>query len=255
MTPERRPWLLPREHGAYAQLGCPLVAALLSGRPSGAAALLATATVAAFVAHEPLLVLLGHRGARLRRESRPWRWLAASGGLALAAGLVGLVLAEPTVRWATLAPAVLGGVSFAVLLRGSERSSLGETLAAAALASAAVPVAMACGVAPLRAASAWIVWAAGLAACTAAVRWLIARHKGRPEPSSFVILVSVTALVISGTVTVDAGLAAVLPLFAAAWTLVVVKPHPRDLRTVGWSLVASSLASLGLLVRVAHLAG
>ena len=65
-SPVRSLW--PREHGAYGQLALPLLTALLSGRPSGPAGLYAFAAVCAFLAHEPLLVLLGHRGPRAQRE-------------------------------------------------------------------------------------------------------------------------------------------------------------------------------------------
>src|SRR6188474_1875399 len=83
-----RTTMLPREHGAYGQLLFPLGAALaIAGvHPSGM--LTATAAVAAFVAHEPLVLLLGGRGARARREQRRQAimWLAISGAVAVAAG-------------------------------------------------------------------------------------------------------------------------------------------------------------------------
>ncbi|MFW5947417.1 MAG: YwiC-like family protein, partial [Gemmatimonadota bacterium] len=56
--------LMPREHGAYAQLGFPLVTGLVySGGQPGAVAF-AVAAVAFFLLHEPLAVRSGARGAR-----------------------------------------------------------------------------------------------------------------------------------------------------------------------------------------------
>ncbi len=50
---------LPKEHGAYGQLAFPLVTALAVSGTSVPAGLIALAVVACFLAHEPLLVLLG----------------------------------------------------------------------------------------------------------------------------------------------------------------------------------------------------
>jgi hypothetical protein len=54
--------LWPREHGAYFQLALPLIAAHLLRAPTVAMAALTAAACLVFVAHEPLLVVLGHRG-------------------------------------------------------------------------------------------------------------------------------------------------------------------------------------------------
>jgi peptidoglycan/LPS O-acetylase OafA/YrhL len=62
--------LWPREHGAYFQLALPLLAACARRAPSVAMVLLALAAAAAFVAHEPLRVVLGHRGSRRLAQAR-----------------------------------------------------------------------------------------------------------------------------------------------------------------------------------------
>ena len=69
LTIARRRLLLPKEHGAYAEIGFPLLTVLLLGVPSSAALLLSIAVVCVFLLHEPALVLLGHRGARIKREA------------------------------------------------------------------------------------------------------------------------------------------------------------------------------------------
>ena len=60
--------LLPREHGAYGQLLFPRLSALLIGRPAPGAYLLGAAAVAAFLAHESLLVLPRPARTVLRRS-------------------------------------------------------------------------------------------------------------------------------------------------------------------------------------------
>ncbi len=57
------PSLLPREHGAYAQLGFPLVTALALGDLGVAPLLLVVGIIAVFLVHEPVMVLSGGRGA------------------------------------------------------------------------------------------------------------------------------------------------------------------------------------------------
>ena len=60
--------LIPREHGAYGQLLMPLLVSLVIGGAAAGALALAAAAVAAFLAHEPLLVLLGQRDGRASRD-------------------------------------------------------------------------------------------------------------------------------------------------------------------------------------------
>src|SRR5512137_367547 len=93
--PRPGPSLLPREHGAWGQLAMPLLSGLALGRPGAAAILLTLGIVLAFLAHEPLLVVLGHRGKRVRDAAgdRAVRRLAVLGLAAAASGVTALVLA------------------------------------------------------------------------------------------------------------------------------------------------------------------
>src|SRR5437762_3573628 len=102
LRPARPRSLAPKEHGAYGQLGLPLVTGLAMGRPGVAAAALAVAAAAAFVAHEPLLILAGQRGTRARREEGPRaaRRLAVLGAAAAISGGAGLALAPSPARLA-----------------------------------------------------------------------------------------------------------------------------------------------------------
>ncbi len=83
--------ILPREHGAYAQLGVPLVVALAAGRPGVAAFAFALGAIALFFVHEPLLSLAAELGARARSTARAARRLEHSlaGELVLSSLLAG----------------------------------------------------------------------------------------------------------------------------------------------------------------------
>lgn len=54
--------LKPKEHGAYAILAIPLVTGLVAAGPTLVGGCIAAAAFTGFLAHEPLLVTLGHRG-------------------------------------------------------------------------------------------------------------------------------------------------------------------------------------------------
>src|SRR4051812_9461537 len=79
--------LLPREHGAYAELLLPLTAALCIA-PSSAGFAWALGASTLFLLHDPVLVLLGHRGQRRLDRDRHAAtmlafWLASSAALFL----------------------------------------------------------------------------------------------------------------------------------------------------------------------------
>lgn len=144
---------LPREHGAYGQLGVPLAAALASGRPGLAALGWATVAIALFLAHEPLLQLVMRRGGVLRETARSMRRLEHSlpGELVLSTLLAGLAVpvaiaagvAPATAlwtwaAWAVAFAAVTCAIHAAVLRRPRSHPRL-----ASALGVALIPVAIA----------------------------------------------------------------------------------------------------------------
>ena len=98
--------MMPREHGAYAQIAFPLVTALALGSPNATALLLLISIVAVFLLHEPLLVLTGARGGRVKREAegQAWRTAAVLVVVALAVGGLGLWLAPREARLSALIP-------------------------------------------------------------------------------------------------------------------------------------------------------
>ena len=250
----KRRSLWPREHGAYGQLGAPLLGALLVRTPTFAAVALAIAACCAFLANEPLLVILGQRGERLRASQgvaagRRLVALLAGAGVAAIAGLV-------TSTVTTLEVAALTALPCAALvaLAWSRRQHTlyGELLAAIAFSAAAAPVMVASGVATCEALAIWAAWAAGYACSVAAVHRVLARHR---HPASWAdrALALGFAAMIAGIVAEHhrfAHAAIAVPLAIVALALVVRPPRATRMKAIGVVLVIASLvADLALLAR------
>ena len=252
--------LAPREHGAYGQLAVPMVAALGAGRPGLAAALLAASAWALFFAHEPVLVLLGRRGQRVCTEDgfRATHRLFLLGVAAAGLGAAGWLLAAPPSRWALLAPGVLGAALAVVVLLGLERSATGEALAAVTLAGVAFPIAVASGVCGAAAARAWVVWSLGLSALVLPVRSIGARRRASSTPGKRLLPAGAACglgLSLLGTVLTALDLVALAPLLATSAWLAMAPPDPRNLRAVGWSIVAATLLTGAVLIVATRLQG
>ena len=248
--------LIPREHGAYGQLVFPLATALAIGRPTVGAVALAAAGVAAFLGHESLLVVLGQRGARAGREqcAEALRTLAWLGTIAVATSVAALILLNPLARWALALPAVIALQLAIAVFSGRERTYTGEILAAATLSAISVPVAIGGG-ATLRAAfTVFAVFVAIFSVATTAVHAIIVRggHPTGPRRlvSAAVTLAAIAALYLlvrAGFVYSIAAWAAV-PVSVLGLYLVINPPSPRQLRLVGWSLVAATATTSLLLI-------
>lgn len=250
--------LWPREHGAYGQLLLPLVLAFVLVPPTVAAVGFAIAAVAGFLSHEPLLVLLGHRGPKARSEAgrraaRLLLVLAATGALA---GGVALALAETIARGVALIPFGLAAVGAVLAALRAERTTAGEIVIATALASAALPVAVASGVELERAFAVWAAWSAAFAIATLAVRATIARAKAagaRRGPAPVVVLLAASAVLgaAAGLALVGA-VSAAIPIAVAPVTIlalvVALVPIPtRRLHALGWSVLVSTGLTLVVL--------
>jgi hypothetical protein len=239
--------LWPREHGAYAQLGVPLATAVALRAPTPSSILLTTAACAAFLANEPLLVVLGHRGPRMRRNDgcrASWR-LGVLAGIAILAGIAGLLPATG----ATLAVAGMAALPALAMLAlactRSERTLVGELVAAVALPGAAAPVAVASGVAVTQALLIWTGWAIGFALVVAAVHRVIACHRrARTRLDDALVAGFAATTLASAGLGFELALAWVpLPLAATAAVLALHPPPATRLRAIGVALVIASLAS------------
>ena len=248
--------LLPHEHGAWGQLAMPLLTALAIGRPGLAPSALAAAVVLAFVAHEPLLVLLGQRGRRVGEEEAPRarRWLAVTGGLAAVTGALGIALAPAAARVALALPAALAVVVALLVWRRLEKTTLGEIGVAAALASAGWAVALA-GHAPAEdALAAALAWVIAFAAATLGVRVILARarSKGARDPGKLhaVLAAGLAAVAVAlAAAGLPAALAwATLPTALLAIAICLAPVSPKQLKPLGWAIVGSSAVTFVILV-------
>lgn len=253
--------LLPKEHGAYGQMSLPLATSLLVSGVTVPALLVAVMVIAGFLGHEPLLILLGHRGARARREQGPTAmvWLIAASAITLISGLAVLTLTPGAVRWSILLPLVAIVPLAWLIARGQEKSAAAEMIVALAFSVCAVPVSLVAG-APTRTASAIaIAFASIFATATLAVRAVVLRVRGGGNPRAeratriavLILIVAIATGLITaamrGWMTGAPGVAATPGLAVAAW-LALRPPPPARLRTVGWTLVATSTAAAVVLV-------
>jgi hypothetical protein len=247
-------WLIPHEHGAYGQLGFPLAAAIASGRPGAASASLVIAFVAAFIAHEPVLVLIGERGTRAKRESYRDAVLTfgVAGTIALLAAVAGLWLMLPASRWTVAVPAAFAVAAVPMIVQRTQKTTTGELHVALTLASCALPAGVAAGVSQQKAAACWFVLTLGFWAATLAVRATIAKQRREPFAAlrGWAVLLAVAGPLVTAFMAASLGLhprlwAAALPLSILALVAAVVLPSARRLREIGWSLIgASAVASI-----------
>lgn len=246
-------WLLPREHGAYAEVLFPLLTVCCVGKATPASCALGLAILAGFLAHEPLQVLIGARGGALQRElgghARVQGALLLT--LSTAAAALGLYRAEPSV-WAAAA-GLLPGLALVtgLTLAGRDKSLLGEMLVALLLAFAAVPVALAAGLSVHSALCSALAWTAVFIVGTATVHALLARKKRGARAPSFAVAglglaISSGALfsLLSGG---DTWLLAAVPMSFVAVTALLLGVPPKRLRALGWAMVLAHVgAALGL---------
>jgi len=251
--------MVPREHGAYAELLFPIVTVFLGGSPTTSTWLLAVGAIAAFLANEPLLVLFGQRGTRTKREEsdRAKRALLIFGLVALGTGVAGLVLAPAVVQYAVVVPLVLGAALVMLAIQGLERSMVGEGLAAATLSSIAIPLGLSAELALTSALAVALIWLVTSLLGTAVVRLTVARTKAKTDEElarvrfKRALLVLVSLAVIAVGVAAPFGsrvglwvLAAAVPVAVVVLVLAALQPTARRLRLMGWSLVAANLCSL-----------
>ena len=257
MATERR--MIPREHGAYAELLFPIVTVLLGGLPTTSTWLLAIGAIAAFLANEPLLILVGQRGSRMKREQddRAKRALLIFTVFALGAGISGLALAPRVAQLAVVLPLLLGGTLIMLAIQGLERSMFGEALAAAALSSIAVPLGLSARLSLTAALAVALIWAATALLGTSVVRLTVARTKaktpqelrtvGLKRAGLILVSLAVTAVGVAAPFGSRAGfwvLAAAVPVAVTVLVMAALQPTARRLRLLGWSLVAANLLSL-----------
>lgn len=253
--------MFPREHGAYWQMILPLAAAFMAAGVSLPAVLTAVAVVSAFVAHEPLLVLAGGRGARVRHQAgrRAWRWLIATAAVTVLVGVAAVVLTPAEARWSFVLPVMPAVVLAHAAARGREKTWQGELSASTAFSLVAVPVSMAAGATLKTAVAVALPFVWVFAASTLAVRVVVLRVRGggqmaaaRSTQGAVLTLAAVgvvlPALSAAARLLPWGGVLSALPGLALAATLALFPLPASRLRTVGWSLVVASLVTFVLVV-------
>ncbi|MEI8259031.1 MAG: hypothetical protein WCJ30_25460, partial [Deltaproteobacteria bacterium] len=188
------------------------------------------------------------------------RWqLALWASLGAVAGLAGLYTSRDTLAWAfAIAPASLGIIGGVLLLFGRERTTVGEVVIALAFASAALPVAAACEV-PMRSAVMLSAsWGIVSSLHVLSVRGLLARGRtgGSPRYAAVVSgiagsVFAVTALGVWSAALPAVALVAIGPAVVVTCAFFVWPPPLRKIKTVGWTLMASSTATLVALLLLA----
>lgn len=237
--------LWPREHGAYIQLLIPLVTALIAAaRPGLAAVAIAFGAGLAFLASEPLRVLLGDRGPRMQElAGRRARWrLAVLGTAALLVGGAGLALGPRTSLWISLL--LVPPVTF--LMIAARRRTVdtlgGEIIAAVVLCAAAAPVAVAGGMTLGEAVAMWGGWSLAYAATVLAVHHVIARHRDPGSPRH-ALRWGILVLALGCLIALDPKAWFAAPLVGVALAVIFLTPSAMRLRTIGFAFLAGSAVS------------
>jgi YwiC-like protein len=240
--------LWPREHGAYAQLGIPLVTALAVRLASPSALALAAGACLAFLANEPLLVLLGHRGARVREAlgASARRRLAVTVGGGALATVAGLYLAPASSLGLAAIAAVPALAMITLALTRSAHSLWGELVAAIALPGAAAPVAAASGLPWQTAVALWLAWSIGYASSVVAVHEILRRNRRALPGLALAALAIATA---SASIYVRELVVAV-PLVGLGAFVAIRLPPARRVRAIGVALVVASSAAAVLALAV-----
>ncbi len=248
--------LWPREHGAYVQLLVPLLTALIATRGSAAGAAIAIGACLAFLASEPLRVVLGARGPRLREtaSARARARLALLGIAALLVGGAGLALAPPSALWLSALVAVPLGSVLVAATRRAEGTVLGELAAAVGLAGAAAPVAVAGGMRALDALTIWGAWSLAYATTVIAVHHVIARHRRGPAGASLGrwLGVALAGAALAALIAIAPIAWFAAPLVAAAVAVLIVTPPATRLRALGVAFLALSLVSAACAIAAAR---
>ncbi len=269
--PKQR-WMLPREHGAYAAFLFPVLTVLAAGRPTLEGWLLIFASCAFFLAHEPMLVVLGLRGSRVKRErgTTARGWLVLYGFAALVLGVTGLWIAAQEVQYAAMVPLVFALMAFMLSGEGLGKTPPGQAVIAIALALVALPVGLACGLSFATSICVVGVWALVGMLGTSVVRLTLDRTKLQARPDDLAraqwraaATLGVSLVVIGAAVAAPVVdrlplwvLAAAWPTAIAAALILLVGPQPGRLRTIGWTLVGANVCTwLGVVGVLRLLAG
>jgi hypothetical protein len=245
--------LYPKEHGAYGQMAFPLLTSWLVTGVNGASLVFSVAILAGFLAHEPMLVVLGFRGARARRDERRaaiW-WLVLLTAVLAVCGAITLRWMPPSRRILLVLPLVPAAYLFWAAASGKGKTLSAELAVAIAFSLAAVPLCALGGRSPVAGVAVAVAFGSNFVLATLAVRVIILRVRGGGDPLQVAVtrravFVLAGIIVASVALAVAAGVMPLRPLLSTMPGIVVATwiaaspPPPARLRAVGWTLVGTS---------------
>jgi hypothetical protein len=250
-APAKYSWMMPKEHGAYAELALPMLTVLLGVHPNWTTLLYAIATVAFFLAHEPLLVVLGQRGRKQQREQfkRARLHLAVRTLVGVLGGAIAFGMSSWQQRiWLLPSVGLFLLVSVAVKM-GKEKTAWGELTATVCFTSVSLVLGTSVGLGWQTSCLVMAVWTFTFWLATLAVRSTSQSRKQIWPWERFAALVgSLVVLLVSGWLLAkDLRPWALALLFPSALSFVlgILQPHPRHLRRMGWGVVAVTMITLG----------
>lgn len=242
--------LHPKEHGAYAILGVPIVSALIMGGPTLVGTSVAVAAVAGFLAHEPLLVAWGHRGRRAQHSTPAAKSrLTVLLSVTIVSGVIALVVGTQMVRLALTGCLAVAVASFVLAAIGKHRTLCGQMWGVVGLTVPCVPILLAGDVSVAASLTIWAAWLLGFSASTIAVRSVIAAQKRQPRTVHVSILTAISLVIGSAAMLNVYWPLATLPLTGLSWYLLISPPRPKHLKRVGWTLVVGTLATALLMIQ------
>jgi hypothetical protein len=250
--------LWPREHGTYGELLFPLATALLLGRPGLTAWGLCAVALGGFLSHEGLVVVLGRRGDRARRDEgvRARTSLLAFGGLAIAGAGIALPGLDRASSIGAAVAIALACVALCIAWLGAERRLAGTTIAALALSAWGAPVALAGGLPVTWSYGLWVIWFAAFAVGTTAVESVMARSARRSARGVQFLCVVLAALANGGVLVATryglfpaGAMWTLIPMSVTALVIAGASIHARRMRSIGWWIVAMSVVTMALMLR------
>ncbi|MGB7329629.1 MAG: YwiC-like family protein [Rubripirellula sp.] len=244
--------LKPKEHGAYAILGIPIVASLLIAGATVVGACVAAASIAGFMAHEPLVVALGHRGTRAQRTTPAAKQRTMTlVGVMILCGSTAMAFGSNHVRLSLVVCLLMAVVSFTIAIAGRHRTLGGQLLGVIGLSVPCVPVLLAGSISPNLAMQLWAVWLIGFTSTTMAVRGVIAAQKRSSRLTYWAAILTLMAL--SGGLTFAGYPVAIVlaPMLVMSLLLLIYPPPAKQIKRVGWALVVGTVATAAWMVTIA----
>jgi len=241
---ERAANLKPKEHGAYAILAIPIGTAIFVTGPTVVGLGVAVASTAGFLAHEPLLLSLGHRGARAQRTTpAAQRRLGVLLTVTIAGGIVAMVVGSTSVRYSLALCCVLALACCVLAIAGKHRTLGGQLWGVIGLSVPCVPILLA-GDTPVQLTmEAWGTWLIGFGATTLAVRGVIASQKRQSRALHWGVIGGLSLAVAALTWAGFKLPIVTLPMISMSWYLLYAPPPTKQLKRVGWGLVGGTVAT------------